>query len=180
MVYETVSLHQIGTAQTNLLRWGVFTQPLAFIIFFVCGVAENKRIPFDIPEAESEIVAGYFTEYSGMKFIMFWMSEFLEVVIIAFLSTAIFLGAWHIPFVDELSLLDFFSTFTGENLANVLTMLIAVFVFMVKVCFMIVFQMTIRWTLPRFRYDQVMNLGWKILLPLSLINIVITGGIILL
>lgn len=178
MVYGSVSLSDIGAAQDNFLRWGIFMQPLGFLLFFTCATAENKRIPFDMPEGESEIVAGYFTEYSGMKFIMFWMGEFLEMVTIAALITALFLGAWHLPFVSDSALLEFFA-FAGPDGANILAMLVAVGTFFGKVCFMLWLQMALRWSLPRFRYDQLMNLGWKIILPLSLVNIALTGLLIL-
>ncbi len=179
MVYGAVNLSEIGMAQQHFYRWGIFLQPLSLIIFMTCAIAENKRIPFDIPEAESEIVAGYFTEYSGMKFIMFWMSEFLEIVLIAALVTTLFLGAWHIPLVDENLAIRFFAEWVGFNWANIIAIILAICAFLFKVCCMIWLQLLIRWTLPRFRYDQIMRLGWKILLPLSLLNIVVTGVIIL-
>jgi NADH-quinone oxidoreductase subunit H len=178
MVYGTLKLTEIGAMQESLFHWGVFLQPLGFILFFTCAVAENKRAPFDMPEAESELVAGYFTEYSSFKFVMFWMGEFLEIVTIAGLVTTLFFGAWHIPFVSDSALVSFFH-FAGPNGAAVLAMLVNITTFFVKVCFFIWLQMTIRWTLPRFRYDQVMKLCWKMILPLSLINILITGLVLL-
>ncbi|MDO9263978.1 MAG: NADH-quinone oxidoreductase subunit H, partial [Desulfosalsimonadaceae bacterium] len=124
-------------------------------------------------------IAGYFTEYSGLKFVMFWMGEFLEIVTIAGIMTTMFLGAWHLPFVTDQMLLSLFH-FAGPNGSNILAMLVNVGTFYVKLIFFIWLQMTIRWTLPRFRYDQVMRLGWKMILPISLINIFITGIIVLL
>ncbi|MBI4379480.1 MAG: NADH-quinone oxidoreductase subunit NuoH [Nitrospinae bacterium] len=179
MVYGSLRLTDIGAMQENFFKWGIFLQPIGFILFIACATAENKRIPFDIPEAETEIVAGYFTEYSSMKFIMFWMAEFLEMITIAGIITTLFLGAWHIPFISSKMLLSLFS-FAGANGATILVMLTNIATFFTKIIFMIWFQMTIRWTLPRFRYDQMMKLGWKILLPLSLINIFITGLVLLL
>jgi len=179
MVYQTLQLTQIGAMQENFLSWGIFAQPLGFILFFTCALAENKRVPFDIPEAESEIIAGYFTEYSGFKFIMFWMAEFLEVVTIGAVLTVLFLGAWNIPFVSNIALLDTLRGMLGDDIGNIILMLIHVTVFWVKVSLVIFLQMFIRWALPRFRYDQVMTLGWKIILPLSLLNIVITGLVLL-
>ena len=178
MVYGTMKLTEIGAAQEDFLRWGFFLQPLGFFMFLTASIAENKRIPFDAPEAESELVAGYFTEYSGLKFGMFFMAEFVEMVTIGAIMTILFFGAWHIPFLTTATLLswfDFLST-TGSNLV---VMLIHVGVFFAKVVFFIYLQMIIRWTLPRFRYDQIMKLGWKILLPLSLANIFVTGLVIL-
>ncbi|MEJ5349850.1 MAG: NADH-quinone oxidoreductase subunit NuoH [Desulfosoma sp.] len=179
MVYGTLKLTEIGAIQEDFFRWGIFLQPLGFIIFMTCAIAENKRIPFDIPEAESELVAGYFTEYSGMKFVMFWMAEFLEMVTISAVVTTLFFGAWHIPFVTDAMLLSWFQ-FAGPNGAAALAMLVNIAVFFTKVSFFIWLQMTIRWTLPRFRYDQVMRMCWKMLLPLSLINLSITGLVVLL
>ncbi len=178
MVYGSLKLTEIGMMQVNLFRWGIFMQPLGFILFLTCAIAENKRAPFDTPEAESEIVAGYFTEYSGMKFVMFWMGEFLEIVTISGILTTLFFGAWHLPFISDQMLLSFFQ-FAGPNGAGILSMLVNIATFFAKVSFFIWLQMTIRWTLPRFRYDQVMKLCWKMVLPLSLINIFITGLVFL-
>ncbi|MFZ2631565.1 MAG: complex I subunit 1 family protein [Desulfosalsimonadaceae bacterium] len=179
MVFGTLKLTEIGAMQENFFRWGIFLQPIGFILFFTCAIAENKRAPFDMAEAESELIAGYFTEYSGMKFVMFWMGEFLEIVTIAGIMTTMFFGAWHLPFVTDKMLLSLFH-FAGPNGSNILAMLVNVGTFYVKLVFFIWLQMTIRWTLPRFRYDQVMRLGWKMILPISLINIFITGIIVLL
>ncbi len=178
MVYESMQLTQIGAAQESFWRWGVFLQPLGFFMFFAASIAENKRIPFDNPEAESELVAGYFTEYSGLKFGMFFMAEFIEMVTIAAIVTILFFGAWHIPFLGTATLISMFD-FLGDGFANLIVMLIHVGVFFGKVTFFIFVQMVIRWTLPRFRYDQIMKLGWKILLPLSLLNVVVTGIVLL-
>lgn len=178
MVYGSLKLTDIGMAQESFFRWGIFLQPLGFFMFLACAIAENKRAPFDVAEGESEIIAGYFLEYSGMKFGMFYMAEFLEIVTISALVTTLFFGAWHLPFISSAVILSFLS-FLNETLSTVILMLINVTVFWVKVIFFIWFQMTIRWTLPRFRYDQIMKLGWKIILPLSLANILITGIVIL-
>lgn len=178
MVFGTLKLTEIGAMQENFFRWGIFLQPIGFILFFTCAIAENKRAPFDMAEAESELIAGYFTEYSGMKFVMFWMGEFLEIVTIAGIMTTLFFGAWHLPFVTDQMLLNFFS-FAGPNGSAILAMLVNVGTFYAKLIFFIWLQMTIRWTLPRFRYDQVMRLGWKMILPISLLNIFITGIVLL-
>lgn len=178
MVYGSLRLTEIGALQENFFRWGIFLQPLGFILFLTCAIAENKRVPFDIPEAESELVAGYFTEYSGLKFVMFWMAEFLEIVTISGIVTTLFFGAWHLPFVTDQRLLSWFQ-FAGANGAAFLAMLVNVATFFAKVIFFIWLQMSIRWTLPRFRYDQIMRLCWKMLLPLALINILITGLVVL-
>jgi NADH-quinone oxidoreductase subunit H len=177
-----------GTGWVDFLTlpmWGILLQPLAFWVFLFAILAENKRPPFDTPEGEAEIVAGYFTEYSGMKFGLYTMGELVEVVVIGGLVTAMFLGGWSLPWVSDRALIDVLSFGAGDrpglgpNLGNLVAMVIHVIVFFAKVIFMIVLQMLIRWSMPRFRYDQVMDLGWKIMLPLSLANIFVTGVVIL-
>jgi NADH-quinone oxidoreductase subunit H len=160
--------------------WGLFLQPLGFVMFLTCVMAENKRPPFDLPEAESELVAGYFTEYSGMRFGLFYMSEFIEVVVIAALTTALFLGGWAIPFLPQATIIGAITPVFGAGVATALCMVLHVLTFFLKVIVMIWLQMQIRWTLPRPRYDQVMDLCWKVMLPLSLANIFVTGLVILL
>ena len=124
------------------------------------------------------MVAGYFTEYSGIKFGMFFMAEFIEMVTIGAIITILFFGGWHLPFITTAGLLSAFD-FLGSSGANIVVMFLHIGVFFAKVVIMIWLQMTIRWTLPRFRYDQIMKLGWKILLPLSLANVVVTGIVML-
>ena len=181
-------LQTFGVVQTlpgwlswaQLPFWGVFVQPLAFVMFMTCIMAENKRPPFDAPEGESEIIAGYFMEYSGMRFGLFYMSEFIEVVVIGGLITAVFLGGWSIPFLPKDTIIGGLTPTMGAGLATAVTMIAHVATFLLKVVVMIWLQMQIRWTLPRFRYDQIMDLCWKIVLPLSLVNIFVTGAVILL
>jgi len=156
VVYGTLDLYQIVERQQSL--WGIVTQPLSFIILFIVGMAETKRGPFDLPEAESELVAGYFTEYSGMKFLLFWMGEFAEIGLFSLLLTVFFFGGWHLPFLDLPA-----GVWWAALIGHV--------ILMTKVMFFCVLQIVIRWTLPRFRYDHLMTLGWKILLPLSLVNL---------
>jgi NADH-quinone oxidoreductase subunit H len=163
----------------RLPRWGIFLQPLAFVMFLAAIMAENKRAPFDIPEGESEIVAGYHTEYSGMRFGLFFMSEFIEVVVIAGLVTTIFLGGWSIPYLSQETIIGAVSSVFGVGFATGLCLILHVLTFFLKVIAMIWLQMTLRWSLPRFRYDQVMDLCWKILLPLSIANIFVTGLVLL-
>ena len=177
MVYQSVRLDEIVRAQGDLLfgfipKWGIITQPIGFLLFFTAAMAETKRTPFDLPEGESEIVAGYFLEYSGMKFGMFYMGEFAELVVVAGVVASLFLGGWQIPWVSTSMLL---SVFPGWIVA-----LIQIGVFTAKVVALCWLQLTVRWTLPRFRYDQLMRLGWKMLLPISLANILVTGVVILL
>jgi NADH-quinone oxidoreductase subunit H len=182
MVYGSLNMMDIVRAQGQYLwgwipLWGIVTQPLAFILFLTAGVAATKRIPFDMPEGESEII-GYFVEYSGMKFGMFAMADFLETVVIAGMTTALFMGGWQIPYLGP----DGFHWPWGAALAlpHLVVVLLQVGAFVLKVVAMIFILMLVRWTLPRFRYDQAMRLGWLGLFPLSIANIVITGAAILL
>ena len=153
-----------------------FLQPLGFLLFFTAAVAETKRIPFDLPEGESELVAGYHVEYSGGKFLMFFAGEFAEIVTAAGLITTLFFGGWQVPYLMR----DGFhfpggATWLLPHLVIVVLQLVA---FTVKVIFFCWLQILLRWSVPRFRYDQVMRLGWKMMLPLALINVVITAIVI--
>jgi NADH-quinone oxidoreductase subunit H len=182
MVYGSLNLMDIVHGQGTLLagwipRWGIITQPLAFILFVTAGIAATKRVPFDLPEGESEII-GYNVEYSGMKFGMFAMSDFLETVVIAGMVTSLFLGGWQIPY---LAADGFHFPWGGAvGVPGVVVVLLQVAAFTVKVCATIFVMMLIRWTLPRFRYDQAMRLGWLGLFPLSILNLVVTGAWLLL
>jgi len=204
MVFQTLKLTDMALAQDTTFRvlgfldvlfgipvpawldwvrlpaWGIFYQPLAFLMFLAAIMAENKRPPFDAPEGESEIIAGFHLEYSGMRFGLFYMSEFIEVIVIAGLVATIFLGGWAIPYLSTQTIIGGVGSVLGTGFATGLCMLLHFGCFMTKVVVMIWLQMALRWTLPRFRYDQVMDLCWKILLPLSLANIFVTGFVMLL
>lgn len=176
MIYGTVRLDDMVRWQGDH-TWGIFVQPLAFFLFFAAAVAENKRIPFDLPEAESELVSGYFTEYAGMKFGMFYFAEYAEVVTGSMLLVTIFLGGWQLPFLHR----DGLDIAFGGNevfrlaLPHVIVTLLGVLAFFGKVLALCWVQVVVRWSLPRFRYDQLMKLGWRLLLPASLANILVTG-----
>ncbi|MBI5241733.1 MAG: NADH-quinone oxidoreductase subunit H [Elusimicrobia bacterium] len=162
-LYGTLDLQEAVRWQGRLLggwlpAWGVFTQPLAFLLFLVAGTAASKRTPFDLPEGESEIV-GYHVEYSGMKFGMFMMSDFIENIVVCGLGAALFLGGWQVPFAH-----------LGGPLGGAV-MLVS---FGAKTCALIFLLMQVRWTLPRLRFDQLLDLGWKWLLPLALANFLAT------
>jgi NADH-quinone oxidoreductase subunit H len=181
MIYGSLNLQEIVRGQGELLwgvvpKWGIVTQPLAFFLFLTAGIAATKRIPFDTPEGESEII-GYFVEYSGMKFGMFAMADFLETVVIAGLTTSLFLGGWQVPYLFT----DGFRFPGGAAFAvpPLVVSLLQVGAFAFKVVAMIFILMLIRWTLPRFRYDQAMRLGWLALFPLSIANVVATGAVML-
>ena len=180
MVYGTLRFDEMVVWQMNN-TWGVFVQPLACVMFFAAAIAESKRIPFDLPEGESEIVAGYFTEYSGMKFAMFFFSEYVSIVVISGIMATAFFGGWHIPFLDRSGI----SITAGDEvlfrlaLPHLIVVGLGVVAFTFKTVALCLLQLAIRWTLPRFRYDQLMRMCWRILLPASLINILATGLVLL-
>jgi NADH-quinone oxidoreductase subunit H len=178
MIYNTIRLDDMVRWQSEH-AWGIFVQPLAFFLFFAASVAENKRIPFDLPEAESELVSGYFTEYAGMKFGMFYFAEYAEIVTGSMLLVTIFLGGWALPFFHRDGLtIAFGKVEIVRSLVPHLWMtVIGVVAFFAKVVVVCWVQAFVRWSLPRFRYDQLMKLGWKILLPASLANILVTGAV---
>jgi NADH-quinone oxidoreductase subunit H len=179
MIYGSLNLMEIVRGQGQLLwgwlpKWGMVTQPLAFLLFITAGIAVTKRIPFDMPEGESEII-GYNVEYSGMKFGMFLMTDMVETTVIAGMCVSLFLGGWQVPFLFA----DGFHFPWGAviGVSPLVVTLLQVGAFVTKVAVMIFILMLIRWTLPRFRYDQAMRLGWLGLFPLSILNIVLTGAV---
>ena len=182
MTYGTLDLQAMVRAQGQLIggwlpAWGVLYQPVAFLIFLCAGIAESKRAPFDLPEGESEIVSGYFTEYSGVKYLMFFMTDFAEIAVVSGLVTTMFFGGWQVPYL----LADgFHFPWGGSVLVPPLAVtLLQIAAFMVKVLCFCCLQILIRWTLPRFRYDQLMRIGWKGLLPVSLANVLLTAVAVL-
>jgi NADH-quinone oxidoreductase subunit H len=142
--------------------WFALAQPLGFLVFMVAAFAEAARLPFDLPEAEQELIGGYHTEYSGMKLLLFLVAEFLHMITASFLIVILFLGGWHLPWV----------TGTGEADVGWVTAILRILVLQAKIFLVIVFFMMARWSWPRFRFDQLMNLAWKIMLPLGLVNFV--------
>lgn len=182
LTFGTLDLQEMARAQGALLfgwlpAWGIFSQPVAFLIFLTAGIAESKRIPFDLPESESELISGYFTEYSGVKHLMFFMSDFVEVIITSGLVATLFFGGWQVPYLAR----DGFHLPGGASLLlpHLVVAVLQLLSFTFKVVFFCWLQIMIRWTLPRFRYDQLMRLGWLGLLPLALANVVVTAIVIL-
>jgi NADH-quinone oxidoreductase subunit H len=177
VIFGTVDLNSIVQQQSGIVlgalpAWGIVLQPFAAILFMVAAVAENKRIPFDLPEAESELIAGYFTEYSAMKMGLFMFAEFIEIAIIGALFTTLFLGGYNLPYMTDSGFaFPGGHTFALSHGAVVVTQLV---VFLAKVFVVCSFQILVRWSLPRFRYDQVLRFAWKFMLPLALINLVVT------
>jgi NADH-quinone oxidoreductase subunit H len=183
MIYQSAQLDVIVRQQGELLwgflpKWGILVQPLAFCLFLGAALAENKRVPFDLPEGESEII-GYFVEYSSMKFGMFFLAEFVEIVVVAALTTTLFFGGWQVPYLQADGFHWPFDWGTWA-LPHWLVVLVQVGTFSLKVLLGCWVLLLVRWTLPRFRYDQVMRLGWKVWLPLALVNLCVTAVVVLL
>lgn len=183
LIYETAMLDEIVRQQGELLwgfipKWGIVLQPFAFILFLGAALAENKRVPFDMPEGESEII-GYFVEYSSMKFGMFFLAEFVEIIIVSGLVTTLFFGGWQVPYLQATGFVFPFEL-GSIPLPHLLVVLIQVGAFSIKVLIGCWILLVIRWTLPRFRYDQIMHLGWKVWFELALINLLLTAVVVLL
>lgn len=168
MMTGTLSLREIAAQQPGM-HWNVFYQPLSFLIFLICAFAETNRTPFDLAECESELIGGYHTEYSSMKMGFYLFAEYANMFISSTILAVLFFGGYNYPGMGW-ALENW-----GVNTANV----IGIFVLFAKICGFIFFYMWVRWTIPRFRYDQLMHLGWRILIPLSIANIVITGIVLL-
>ena len=177
LIYGTVDLVSIVEQQSGVLAgflpaWGVFLQPFAAVLFLAAAQAENRRIPFDLPEAESELVAGYFTEYSAMKMGLFMFAEFIEIAIIAALFVTLFLGGYNLPWMSDAGF-----TLPGGHviaMSHGAVVVTQVLTFLVKVFLMCSFLILVRWSLPRFRYDQLLRFAWKFMLPLAMANLVVT------
>lgn len=168
MMTGTLSLREISEQQAGM-NWNVFYQPLSFLIFLICAFAETNRTPFDLAECESELIGGYHTEYSSMKMGFYLFAEYANMFISATIISVLFFGGYNYPGMQWMV------ENVGVNTANIL----GIAVLFAKICFWIFFYMWVRWTIPRFRYDQLMNLGWRILIPLSIANIIVTGIVIL-
>jgi NADH-quinone oxidoreductase subunit H len=176
---QSMVRQQGGTVLGVLPNWGIFYQPVAFILILVAGIAESKRVPFDLPECESELISGYFTEYSGGKQASFMLSDFAESVMVAGLVTTLFFGGWQVPYLSKEGFQ--FPGMSGHlALPSLAITLMQVGAFMLKVLFFCWLQILIRWTVPRFRYDQLMKLGWKGMVPIAIANLILTALLILL
>ena len=181
MTFGSIDLGAIVRRQSGVVlgwlpAWGIVYQPLGALLFLTAAVAENKRIPFDLPEAESELIAGFYTEYTSMKMGLFMFAEFIEIAIVGALFTTLFLGGYNLPYMNDAG----FSFPNGTVVAMshgavVVTQLV---VFLVKVLAVCSFQILVRWSLPRFRYDQVLAFAWKFMLPIALANLVVTAVVL--
>jgi NADH-quinone oxidoreductase subunit H len=178
LIYGTVDLTTIVQKQSGIVlgflpAWGIVYQPFAATLFMAAAIAENKRIPFDLPEAESELIAGFYTEYSAMKMGLFMFAEFIEIAIIGALFTTLFLGGYNLPWMSD-SGFDLPGGY-AIPLSHGVVVVTQLVVFLVKVLLMSSFQILVRWTLPRFRYDQVLKFAWKFMFPLAVANLVVTA-----
>jgi NADH-quinone oxidoreductase subunit H len=167
MIANTLSLSELVTSQQGVWlgfipRWNIFLQPVAFVVYVVSAIAETNRLPFDFAESEQELVGGWHTEYSAMKFAMFMLAEYANMITVSALATILFLGGWSGPMFGP----------------ELLQMALPTFWFLLKISIFIFFYVLLRSTIPRFRYDQLMSLGWKFLLPLSLANIIVTSFVV--
>lgn len=173
MLSGTLRLDQIVLQQTGywwgiIPKWNILLQPLGCITFMIASFAETNRLPFDLPEAEPELVGGYHTEYTGMKFGLFFLAEYANVITSSAVTVTLFFGGWQIPFIEHFAL--------SPNILSLLQMA----VFFIKVILLVLFFIIVRWTIPRFRYDQLMRLGWKMMLPIAITNFLVTGIVLLL
>jgi NADH-quinone oxidoreductase subunit H len=178
LVWGTVDLGEIvkkqsGTVMGIVPAWGIVMQPVAAALFLTAAIAENKRIPFDLPEAESELIAGYFTEYSAMKMGLFMFAEFIEIAIIGALFTTLFLGGYNLPYLTDQGIL--FPSGSLWQLPHGVVVVLQLGVFLAKVLVVCSFQILVRWSLPRFRYDQMLRFAWRFLFPLAFLNLTVTA-----
>lgn len=178
MIYGTMDLQEIVRGQGRTLGgwlplWGIVVQPVAFVVFVTAALAETKRVPFDLPEGESEII-GYFVEYSGMKFGMFYLTDFLDTILVACLAATLFFGGWQVPYLRPDGF--HFPWGTAFPVSQGIYVLLGVASFSAKVLIFCWLFMQLRWTLPRFRYDQLMRLGWLGLFPISVANVLVTAA----
>jgi NADH-quinone oxidoreductase subunit H len=205
VVFGTFSLNEMITAQLGVFKfmwqgqnvelgflpnWGIFYQPIAFVLFTTAAFAETNRLPFDLPEGEAELVAGFHTEYGGFKFNMFFMAEYGHMITSSALITTLFFGGYALPFISPEQVYQFWTqqglpisqalSLSIQDTASVLTAVTHLLVFMAKTGFWLFFFIWVRWTLPRFRYDQLMDLGWKTLLPWALVNLAVTAVVLFL
>jgi NADH-quinone oxidoreductase subunit H len=172
MISGTLRLDQTVLQQTAywwgiIPKWNIFLQPLGFITFMIASFAETNRLPFDLPEAEPELVGGYHTEYTGMKFGLFFLAEYANVITSSAVTVTLFFGGWHLPYAEQ------------WGLSPLMLSLVQILTFLTKVILLVLFFIIVRWTIPRFRYDQLMRIGWKVMLPMAIANFLLTGLVIL-
>jgi NADH-quinone oxidoreductase subunit H len=171
LIYGSLDLNKIVEAQSHVWTWGVFLSPVSFVLFLISMFAETNRAPFDLAEAEGELVAGFHTEYTSAKFAAFFLGEYVSMFVLSCLASTVFFGGWQVPFFDVRSL-DEMVGFVGVGA------LVGFMSLLLKAAFFMWVYVWVRWTVPRFRYDQLMSLGWKYMIPLGLINVVVTAVVL--
>ena len=169
LIAGTLDLYSIVEQQSGWygMHWNILYQPVGFILYLIAAIAETNRVPFDLPEAETELVAGFHTEYSSIKFLLFFNAEYINMITVSMLATTLFLGGWNVPFAEYLF-----------GAGTILFALVSVLGFFAKILFFLFLYIWLRGTLPRFRFDQLMSFGWKFLLPAALLNIVVTATVV--
>ena len=177
MMSNSLSTVDIVNQQSNfgILGWNIWRQPLGFMIFWIAALAECERLPFDLPEAEEELVAGYQTEYSGMKFALFYLSSYINLVLSALLVAILYLGGWHSPIPLDM-ITGWLGVSESDPAIQVVTAVIGITMTVIKAYLLVFFAILIRWTVPRVRIDQLLDLGWKFLLPIGLVNLLLTAA----
>ena len=172
LIYNSLELNHIVEAQSNTFHWGIFLAPISFVVFLITMFAETNRAPFDLAEGESELVAGFHTEFGSSKFALFYLAEYVNMFTLSCLCSLLFFGGWQVPFITHTELITLVGSHNLASAVGFVTLLL-------KAAFFMWLFVWVRWTLPRFRYDQLMQLGWKFLIPLSLGNIVVTSLVLM-
>ena len=160
----------------GILSWNIWRQPVGFVIFWICALAECERLPFDLPEAEEELVAGYQTEYAGMKFALFYLGSYINLILSALLVSVLFLGGWGFPLPVE-SIANFFGLSINNPILQIINASLGIVMTVLKSYLLVFLAILLRWTTPRVRIDQLLDLGWKFLLPISLVNLLVTAAL---
>ena len=178
MMSNSLSTVDIVNQQSGagILSWNIWRQPVGFVIFWICALAECERLPFDLPEAEEELVAGYQTEYSGMKFALFYLGSYINLVLSALLVSVLYLGGWGFPVPVEW-LAGWLGQSVDAPLVQVITASVGIVMTVLKAYLLVFFAILLRWTVPRVRIDQLLDLGWKFLLPIALVNLLVTASL---
>jgi NADH-quinone oxidoreductase subunit H len=169
LISGTLDIYNIVEQQSGWygMQWNIIYQPLGFILYLIAAIAETNRVPFDLPEAETELVAGFHTEYSSIKFLLFFNAEYINMITVSMLATTLFWGGWNVPFAEYL---------LGRG--TILFALVSMFGFFAKILVFLFFYIWLRGTLPRFRFDQLMDFGWKVLMPAAIFNIILTASLV--
>jgi len=178
MMTNSLSTVDIVNQQNSagVFSWNIWRQPVGFIIFWICALAECERLPFDLPEAEEELVAGYQTEYAGMKFALFYLGSYINLILSALLVSVLYLGGWGFPIPVE-TLSEIFRIPLTSPSIQLITATVGIVMTILKAYLLVFIAILLRWTTPRVRIDQLLDLGWKFLLPISLANLLLTAGL---